>query len=321
MRNKFFLISKIMKKPIFVVIDGVELEKYKMNISKDTKIKDVKEKCIGFNILRLDLNGKDQLNVFNSSKYDNITFASVLDEMENATLYVSTLPKIISSPQVQSRRGKIRIAQQARARSYPEVKGFENIPCHSRGKGDWKQLSPFYLKFKEGAIFENFFQSFKVFEKVYEQNTKNWTWQAETHVDKDKNPNPAWLKWHNALLHHDLPVRRPNGKHIPLYSYWNGKKLGVIDSRKEIYIPYLKKLYRDNAIYKKLLGMLKSGVNLMLIEPDGPFIDLYPQGLEVDLTVLKHLIGVTNYGKEGISDKYRPYGHGYVLATCLLEDS
>ena len=310
-----------MKKSIFVVIDGVALEKYKMNVSKDTRIKDVKEKCVGFNIIKLVLNSKEELNVFNTSKYDNITFESVLEEMDDATLHVTTLPKIISSPKILNNRGKIRVTQQARARSYPEVKGFENIPCHSRGKGDWKQLSPFYLKFKEGAIFENFWHSFKTFEKVYEQNTKNWTWQAESHVDKDKNPTAAWLKWHNALLHHDLPVRRPNGKHIPLYSYWNGKKLGIIDSRKEIYIPYLKKLYRDNAVYKKLLKMLKSGMNLMLIEPDGPFIDVYPQGLEVDLNILENLIDVTNYSSDGLPDKYRPYGHGYVLATCLLEDS
>ncbi len=309
-----------MRKPIFVVIDGVELERYKMNIFENTKIKDVKEKCNGFRIEKLALNAKDELKVFDTSKYDNITFASVLNEMDGATLYVSTILSLKSLPRLASISPKIRVAQQARARSYPEVKGFENIPCHSRGKGDWKQLSPFYLKFKEGAILENFWQSFKVFEKVYEQNTKNWSWRAETHVDSDKNPTAAWLKWHNALLHHDLPVRRPNGKVIPIYSYWNNKKLGVVDSRKEIYIPYLKKLYRSNDVYKKLLKMFRNGMNIMLIEPDGPFIDVYPEGLDVNLQILGELVDVTNYGKEGFPQKYRPYGHGYVLATCLLED-
>ena len=59
----------------------------------------------------------------------------------------------------------------------------------------------------------------------------------------------------------------------------------------------------------------------MLIEPDGPLLDLYPDGLEVNLPLLNSLISVMNYAEQGVPSRYRPYGHGYALAMCLLEDS
>lgn len=79
---------------------------------------------------------------------------------------------------------KIRIAQQAKGKAYPQVEGFQNIPCWSRGAKPWKLLSPFYLTFKDGEIFENFWQSNKVWETVTKQKTKNWEWPAEKHVDE-----------------------------------------------------------------------------------------------------------------------------------------
>ena len=217
--------------------------------------------------------------------------------------------------------GKIRIAQQARGHGYPQVAGFENIPAWSRGKGEWKELSPFYLRFAGGEIFEDFYQAHKVWERVDKQKKKDWTWPAETHVDAAGNPNQNWYKWHEALLHHPLPVRRPNGKAIPLYSFYQGQKLNLVEARQQIYIPHLKALYRAHPVYQKLLQKVKSGKNIMLIEPDGPLIEAYPQGLEVNLPLLYSLINVTNYGSEGFPNKYRPYGHGYVLAMTLLEDA
>lgn len=216
--------------------------------------------------------------------------------------------------------GKIRIGQQQRAKSYPSFSNYEIIPAWSRGAGIWKNLSPFYLKFSNGVIFENFYQSYKVWKQVDKQSKPEWKYPSEIHVDNNENPNEKWFKWHSTLKHHKSPVRRPNGKNIPLYSYWKGRKLGVVEARKEIYIPYLKKLYRESDTYKKLLQKVRSGTNIMIVEPDGPLLEAYPNGLEVDLNLLNELIDVTNYGPEGFPHKYRPYGHGYVLAATLLED-
>jgi hypothetical protein len=123
-----------------------------------------------------------------------------------------------------------------------------------------------------------------------------------------------------ALIKHELPVRRPNGKAVPLYSYFQGEKLGLVEARKKIFIHYLKMIYRKTPTYQELLKKFRSGQSIMLIEPDGPLLEAYPNGLEVDLLLLNSLIEVTNYASEGFPDRYRPYGHGYVLATCLLED-
>jgi hypothetical protein len=242
-------------------------------------------------------------------------------ELENYEDIFNDLEYAVLQKNIENKKiGKIRVAQQAKGRSYPVVNGFENIPAWSRGKGRWKELSPFHIKFADGTIFENFFQSHKTWRKVDKQNKKDWAWPAQIHVDDNENPNTDWYEWHNALLAHDMPVRRPNGKAIPLYSFWNGERLGVVESRKQIYIHYLQQLYRAHPVYMELLEKVKNGENIMIIEPDGPYLDAYPHGLEVDLQMLKDLISVTNYSKEGYPEKYRPFGHGMVIVLTLLED-
>jgi len=319
-------------KLITVYLDNVPT--INLQIHKNLTINNIKSVMtdkFGPNInIRMFTTPQIELPVFNTNQYDNTTLESVFDTINNGVIIVTTVPvqppqNIIpltspAQPMVKPTHGKIRIAQQRRGRSYPNVPGYETIPAWSRGAGEWKQLSPFYLKFQEGYIFENFWQSFKVWEKVDKQNTKDWQWPAEVHVDANKNPNANWVRWHEALLKHKNPVRRPNGKAIPLYAYWNGQKLNTVDARKQIYIPYLKQLYRANPVYQKLLQKVKSGKNIILVEPDGPLLDYYPDGLEVNLDLLYRLIDVMNYKDEGDVHKYRPYGHGYVLAMTILED-
>jgi hypothetical protein len=233
--------------------------------------------------------------------------------------------------------GRIMIGQTVRTLGYPSAVGFEVISAWSRGKAPWKNLSPFYLgpvNFESwngpdsSAIFENFYQSFKVWQKVDKQTTKDWKWPAEVHVDVGTDvPNTSWYNWHNALLHHNQPVRRPNGKAVPLFAWWYDPtskqfyKLDTIMARKVIYIPFLKALYRQHPTYQQLLQKFRGGQNIMLVEPDGPLRDAYPNGREFDLPTLYQWIDKMNYGDEGFPNSYSPFGHGYVLATCLLEDS
>lgn len=211
----------------------------------------------------------------------------------------------------------------------PKIDGWETIPAWSRGTDPYKNLSPFKLgnRNSEGiafSSFENFWQSFKVWEKVDAQKGWNWTWPEEIHVDKDNNPNENWKKWHDALLSNPHPIRRPNGRAIPLYAWWNGKKLSVIEARKQIYIPELQKLYRNDPAYQKLLEKVREGQNIIIVEPDGAPLYLYPQGFEVNidlLTILQDVTKVKDFpGSKLKSDKYVPYGHGYVIALTILED-
>jgi hypothetical protein len=229
--------------------------------------------------------------------------------------------------------GKIRIGQHQRAKMQPVYPNFEKITAWSRGK--WKDLSPFYIGGVEyvdvdgekevAPIFENFWQGHKVWDKVARQKQKVWEWPSESHI-KDDMPNEKWMKWHKALINHDEPVRRPNGRAVPKYAWWRDQKTGklqklnTVESRRKIYIPFLKDLYRKSASYKKLLAKVKAGQNIMLIEPDGPLLDAYPEGREMTLDLLNNLVEKMNYKDEGFPERYAPFGHGYVIAMCILED-
>ena len=105
-----------------------------------------------------------------------------------------------------------------------------------------------------------------------------------------------------------------------MYAYWKGEKLDTVESRRQIYIPYLQELYRAHPVYLKLLAKVRSGQSVILIEPDGPLLEAYPEGLEVDLPLLNKLVSRMNYKEEGYPARYRPYGHSYVIALTLLED-
>ena len=297
-------------KKFLVYVDKVP--SFYIPLSKYIKIGEIKKyfekNYSGYEIKKVYVNPSNELNVFDTNKYDEMNLETVFDKLDKPKIFLN------------KKHGKIRIGQQQRAKAYPNFDNYEIIPAWSRGAGEWKNLSPFYLKFSDGVIFENFWQAQKVWQKVDKQNIKNWKWSEEIHVDGNGNPNEKWFKWHEALLNHNLPVRRPNGRAVPLYAYWKGNKLDTVEGRRQIYIPYLKELYRANPTYLKLLEKVKSGKNIILVEPDGPLLEAYPDGLEVDLPLLNNLIDRMNYKEEGYPNRYRPYGHGYVLAMTLLED-
>lgn len=204
---------------------------------------------------------------------------------------------------------------------------------------------------------ESYWQSYKVWDKVDRQSKADWKWPAETHVEKLTKdsfaancgidifnirqdslvPNEKWYLWHDALIKHDKAVRRPNGKKVPLFAWWYDEekecyeKLNTIEARRKIYIPTLKTLYRAHPVYQQLLTKFRKGTNIMLVEPDGPLrqvvehdgsiTKVYPQGKEFDLATLYEWIDKMNYGDEGFPERYAPFGHGAVLAICLLEDA
>lgn len=251
---------------------------------------------------------------------------------------------VASGKQPNPAHGKIRVRQHARGDFYPnaakapanfKAPGWTVIPAHSKGAKPWKELSPFFIGpviFDENGVqkraenFESFWQSFKIWRNVEKQSTTEWNWPAEVHVDANENPNASWQKWHDALLKNKMAVRRPNGRAVPLYAWWKGQKLGIIEARKQIYIPYLQDLYRQSPIYKQLLEMVRNGKNIIIIEPDGPKTDLYPTGMDVTRELLLDLVGVQRMkdfpGGENFPEpnKYVAYGHGYVIALTLLED-
>lgn len=234
-----------------------------------------------------------------------------------------------SKEEEEEEEGKVRIRNVGRGIAYPkeEDNGFINIPAWSRGAKPWDDLSPFKIGPIDGCLtFETYWQSFKVWECVDAQKNWMWTWPAERHVDSGTNkPNEAWHKWHAALLKNKAAVRRPNGRAIPLFAWWEGRRLGVVEARKEIYIPKLQALYRAHPTYQKLFDLVAvQGKKICILEPDGPLHEHFPHGMDVTLSLLNQLQDVTKLkdfpGVKSTSEKYVPYGHGYVLALTLLED-
>lgn len=230
--------------------------------------------------------------------------------------------------------GKIRVGGKSErggsgyAKCENEAKGFIPLPIISTGKKPYSDLSPFNLgpvvdktTNLKSENFENFWQFQKVYQKVVKVNQKKsiqgkkvtiWQHPEELHV-KDSNPNENWVQWRDKGFQNKFPIRRPNGTRkngLPLYSYYNGKKLSYIEARKIIYIPFYKELARETQVYKDILQMLRDGKNIMLIDLDGPNVKEYPNGREVDLELLKKLE----------QDEKIIYGHGYVCASALLED-
>lgn len=223
------------------------------------------------------------------------------------------------------------------------LKRSKNNNNNNNNNEEQEELDPDELIVVEKKVYnlENFWQSAKVYKKTVKQNQKEWSWPAEQHIDKHdqkQEPNAAWYKWHDALLRSKQPIRHPNGTvktgGVPEYAWWRGEKLGVVESRKQIYIPYIQLLYRDHDVYKQLLKKVRHGENVIIIEPDGPPPEIYQHGILVDYNLLLALQDITRVGdipgfdkkltasgiKNFNKNQYQPYGHGFCAALTLIED-
>jgi hypothetical protein len=109
----------------------------------------------------------------------------------------------------------------------------------------WSQgLSPFFL----GPV--------SCYSGLVAQNVEN-AWQYSkvypSHVDADGNPSQAWEQWRNEGFARFRADRYPMGKGaVPLYSWWDGKKLSYIEARQEIYIPIYAAAVRETQAFKWL---------------------------------------------------------------------
>lgn len=214
----------------------------------------------------------------------------------------------------------LRVGQTRRGTTYPQAPGYTTIPAWSRGNGEYKELSPFYLGpiAEENSPTANNFENFWQYSKVYASDISStgtllaswYTWQQEGFQQKSANRHP-----------------RPGQK--PLYLLYQGQKHDLLSARRNVYLLFYQRLARATPVYKKLLARLKNGENLLLIEPDGPNRLLFPAGLPVTRDRLEKLLVVTTQGELhtllGIDpppdpQRYFPFGHGYALALALLQD-
>ena len=221
----------------------------------------------------------------------------------------------------------LRVGGHRRGVGYARCEGYTNIPIISRGKAPWNKLSPFNLGPVRDPLagsatnVENFWQFLKVYPKVARQRQvrkKEVVWQhpAETHAiltGDGWQVLPAWHEWKAKGFATPHGIRHPNGtvrkNGPPIFSLYDGKALGYIDARKQIYVPTYRRLLEAHPLFQELLQSLQRGERLMLIDVDGPDPREYPEGIEISLEVLQ----------AKLKDTSKPFGHGYCAAWSLLD--
>lgn len=193
------------------------------------------------------------------------------------------------------------------------------------------ELTPYFLRDEEGVIFENLWQSSKVYGSVQAQHEIKagkviWSHPSEVHVDQNNQVNAAYWNWRHKLRSNPYAVRYPNGyhgRHTCRCSLWikpstkpsiEGSTEGSINpstdvwqalpyipARKEIYCKSYARLVQQTTAYKQLKAAVDAGTSIQICEMD---VRLGP----VTLDVLRY----------ELNNPQQPFGHGYVLAACLL---
>lgn len=167
------------------------------------------------------------------------------------------------------------------------------INTTSRSNDFGRGLSPFLVN--GGYLYYNYssknVENAWQFAKVYKE-----------FVDEDNNPTDRYFEWAKKGWEDSFAHRYPMGKgEKPLYSYWNGKKLGYIEARKQIYIP----IYARNVIQTSAFKMLK---DLYLNEKK----DIYL----LDFDGYNHIkLNISN--SKVINDPSKTMGHAFVLYFLL----
>jgi hypothetical protein len=174
------------------------------------------------------------------------------------------------------------------------------------------QITPYYLKDSEGHIFENIWQMSKVYQKIDPQHEIKsgkviWSHPGEVHVENGKLTHEFW-NWRAKGWNNPYPVRYPNGydgRHKCLCALWNENgqwiTLSYIPARKKIYCKVYVTLAQATEGYKLLKQLYDSGQSIQICE-----MDVRP-GLITEEVLVKEL-----------NNPSQPFGHGYVLAACLM---
>lgn len=167
------------------------------------------------------------------------------------------------------------------------------IDTTSRSTNWSKGLSPFFLGPVElynnhiALTFENGYQYCKVY---------------ANRADDAGNPTDEYYKWAREGWESPTAKRYPMGRAArPLYSLWDGARLGYIDARKQIYCQLYSATVETTPAYEQLCDeysrCVDNGVKLYLRDYDGYAMK-------------------TTY-KDVINDPTKKMGHAFVLAMML----
>jgi hypothetical protein len=242
--------------------------------------------------------------------------------------------------------------------SYPDF-----IPCVClTASTEYGKLGPYYLRViddgteESGSLIENVWHSYKVLPHIpavtrpvsrYNKNIA-WRYDACVHVDNKLSPTSVkmeeWLKWHDKLAHNQEPIRYPFGWSPEIRSTTLGvvdpdtvykyrkdnsvkvkvsELLGVADGRKRVYFRYYIPSVKLQPQWTKLKNMLDSGINLLIIDVDGPrqeSLGYYKEKYGVGDDFIQQNTQLINEDtlRIMVNDTKHSCGHTYGLAASLL---
>ena len=234
----------------------------------------------------------------------------------------------------------IKVARYIYGKPEPRIDDYTSIPAISRSRTKWRFLSPFFLKDKEGHIFENVYQFSKCYAAVPNMQIKNpitgdivFSHGSEVHYDKNKILDDYYI-WRKKGIECSDPIRFPVGKnnsHKCLFSLANNddgtvdidNKLDYVSSRKKIYINNYAKLVMETPEYQELEKLYKNGKNILILDVDGPHeesLEYYKGKYGVDDNFIVNNTVEVNEKNVNIllNDTKHPFGHGMALAMTLM---
>lgn len=122
-------------------------------------------------------------------------------------------------------------------------------------------------------------------------------------TDENGDPTEEYWRWAKDGWANPKATRFPLGKGSkPAYSYWNGKKLGYMDARLEIYCRSYAAAVIKTEAWEKLKELVATNTEVFLADPDG--YDPLEKGIDF---------------KKALFDTSRALSHSLVLAFLLCE--
>jgi len=225
---------------------------------------------------------------------------------------------------------------------HPSYPGFKNIVIMTPSSA-YGDLGPYVLRNKKGYLMENIYQSCKVYPEVpkskqpYSRYDSRviFDWPAERHVDVNEEgelqdiPNKKYWKWRKAIRKCPDAIRYPVGNNayrktcLYCLKKKGGKKLNIVEARKQIYGPLYTRLVKKQPKYQKLINMLDKGEKLLLIEVDAAHqesLPYYKEKYDVpENWIENHTILVTEQNMRiMIEDTTHSAGHGFFLGMSLM---
>lgn len=123
-------------------------------------------------------------------------------------------------------------------------------------------------------------------------------------ADENEDPSDKYWQWAEEGWANPKAKRFPLGKgQKPLYSYWDGEKLGYMEARLRIYCACYASAVVKTEAFQNLKKLTEENKEIILSDPDAP---LFPSDTNKSL-------------KDLLFNTAKPLSHSVVLALLLCD--